>query len=272
MILLKRTSVAMAAMLALFAGVPALASLSQGFAISAPVATGSLVSLDQKASGSVVVADLKNAARLFGVVVPPPSASISLPGSGTGEVQVVTTGIAQVLVSTAGGDIHVGDAIAVSSIAGVGQKVGAAGTRVVGTAQADFNGSGAGATKRTINDGTTKKEVSIGEIPVLISVSTYTATDGMQSYNVPKWLQNMSNTLASKAVRPIRIIIASLILLIAMVIISVLLYSAVRNSIISIGRNPLSKNSVLQGILIVGVVAIGILAVTAVAMYLVIAK
>jgi len=272
MILLKRIGLAMAAMLALFAAAPVFASLSQGFATSSPVATGSLVSLDQKSSGSVAVADLNNAARLFGVVVPPSSASISLSGTGTGQVQVVTTGTAQVLVSTAGGDIHVGDYISVSSVAGVGQKVGASSTRVVGTAQADFNGSGDGATKRTIDDGTIKREVSIGEIPVVISVSTYTATDGLQSYVVPNWLQNLSNTLAGKAVAPVRIIIAGLILIVAMVSISVLLYSAVRNGIISIGRNPLSKNGVLQGILAAGGVAIGILSITAVAMYLVISK
>jgi len=270
--LLKRIGLAMAAMLALFAGAPVLASLSQGFATSSPVATGSLVSLDQKSSGSVAVADLNNASRLFGVVVPPSSASISLSGIGSGQVQVVTTGSAQVLVTTAGGDIHVGDYISVSPLAGVGQKVGASSTRVVGVAQADFNGSGDGATKRTIDDGSSKKEVSIGEIPVVISVSSYTATDGLQSYVVPNWVQSMSNTLAGKAVSPIRIIIAGLILIVAMVSISVLLYSAVRNGIISIGRNPLSQNGVLRGIITVGGVAISILAITAGGMYLVISK
>ncbi len=272
MILLKRIGLAMAAMVALFAAAPALASLSQGFATSAPVATGSLVSLDQKSSGTVAVADLNNASRLFGVVVPPSSASISLSGTGNGQVQVVTTGSARVLVTTAGGDIRVGDYISVSSVAGVGQKVGASSTRVVGTAQADFNGTGDGVTKRTIDDGSSKREVAIGEIPVVISVSSYTATDGLQSYVVPNWLQHLSNTLAGKAVSPVRIIIAGLILVVAMVSISVLLYSAVRNGIISIGRNPLSKNGVLQGIFAVGGVAIGILAITAVAMYLVISK
>lgn len=256
----------------LLAGAPAWASLSQGFATSTPIASGSLVSLDEKSSGSVVVADTTNVGRLFGAVVPPSSASISLSGTGSGQVQVVTGGTANVLVTTAGGDIHVGDYITVSAIAGVGEKVGPSSTRVVGTAQADFNGSGEGVTKRTIDDGTSKKEVAIGQIPVVVAVSTYTSTDGKQQYVVPTWLQNLSNTLAGKAVSPIRIIIASLILIIALVSITVLLYSAVRNSIISIGRNPLSRSSVLRGLLEVVAIAAVILALASGAMYLVITR
>ncbi len=258
--------------LAAVATAPVWASLSQGFATTSPIATGSLVSLDPKSSGSVVVTDLNNVGRLFGVVVPDSSASISLSGSGSGQVQVVTTGSAQVLVTTAGGNIHVGDYISISQIAGVGQKVGSSSTRVLGTAQADFDGSGDGVTKRTIDTGSGKQEVSIGQIPVVIAVSAYTATDGKQSYVLPNWLQNLSNTLAGKAVSPVRIIIAGLILIVAVISISVLLYSAVRNGIISIGRNPLSKAGVLQGMLSIGLVAVIILAITAVAMYLVISR
>lgn len=268
----RRVGLAIAAALALFAGAPALASLSQGFATTSPIATGSLVSLDPKSNGSVTVADLNNVGRLFGVVVPPSSASISLSGNGNGQVQVVTTGSAPVLVTTTGGDIHVGDYISVSQVAGVGEKVGSSSTRIVGTAQADFNGSGDGVTKRTIDDGPNKKEVAIGQIPVGIAVSSYTATAGKQSYVVPNWLQNLSNTLAGKAVSPVRVIIAGLILVVAIISISVLLYSAARNSIISIGRNPLSKVGVLQGMLTIGGVAVGILAITAFAMYLVISR
>jgi hypothetical protein len=270
----KRTGLAIAAALALLSAAPVFASLSQGYATTSAVATGSLVALDAKSSGSVVIADLNNAARLFGVVVAPSSASISLTDSsaGTGQVQVATTGTAQVLVTNAGGDIHSGDYISISQVAGVGQKAGSTSTRVIGTALADFTGSGDGVTKRTIDDGTGKKEVAIGQIPVGIYVSSYTATDGKQSYVVPNWLQNLTNTLAGKAVSPVRIIIAGLILIVALISISVLLYSAVRNSIISIGRNPLSRNGVLKGMLTIGTIAIAMLAVTAIAMYLVISR
>jgi hypothetical protein len=259
--------------MALVSSVPAAwASLSQGFATASPIASGSLVALDEKSSGSVVTADSTNVGRLFGVVVPPSSASISLSGTGDGQVQVVTSGTASVLVTTAGGDIHVGDYITVSPIAGVGQKVGSSSTRVVGTAQSDFNGSGEGVTKRTIDDGNSKREVAIGQIPVVIAVSSYTSTDGKQPYAIPNWLQQLSNTLAGKAVSPIRIIMAGIILLVALISVTVLLYSAVRNSIISIGRNPLSRGSVFKGLLTVVAISGGILALTAGAMYMVISR
>ena len=268
----KITGLATAMALGLLISLPALASLSQGFATAAPIATGSLVSLDPKSSGSVLVADLNNVGRLFGVAVAPSTASISISGSGTGQVQVTTSGTATVLVATSGGAIHVGDYITVSPIAGVGQKATAAGARVVGTAAADFTGIGDGSTKRTIDSGSGKTEVSIGEIPVVIAISSYSDTQGKQSYVVPNWLQNLSNTLAGKAVSPVRIILASLILVVAVISVSVLLYSAVRNSIISIGRNPLSHSSVLKGMLVVSAISAGILAMTSFAMYIVIAR
>ncbi len=254
-------------------GAPAaLASLSQGYATTTPIPDGSLVALDTKSAGSAVVATLDNSDRLFGVAVPPSAAAVSLGGSNpNGQVQVVTTGSANTLVSTAGGDIKVGDYIAVSPIAGVGQKaVGK--VRVIGTAQADFNGSGEGVTRQTITDATgAKKEVIIGQIPVVISVATIN-NDTSQTYTVPSWLQSFSNQLAGKSVSPVRIIIAALILLVSLVTITVLLYSAVRNSIISIGRNPLSRGSVLRGLLEVILISAGILVLAAVAMYMVISR
>jgi len=268
----QRLGLIVGTMLALLVSAPAWASLSQGYATTAPIPVGSLVALDEKSSGSVVTADLTNTGRLFGVVVPPSSASISLSGSGSGQVQVVTSGTASVLVTTAGGDIHVGDYITISPIAGVGQKVGAGSSRVVGTAQTDFTASSEGATKRTIDDGTSKREVAIGQIPVVISVSTYTDTQGKQPYVVPTWLQSLSNTLAGKAVSPVRIIMAGIILIVALISVSVLLYGAVRNSIISIGRNPLSRSSVLRGLLQVMAIAAGILGLATGAIYLVIAR
>jgi hypothetical protein len=270
--MLRRITLGTAVVLALLAAAPAWASLSQGYATTSQIATGSLVALDEKSTGTVVVADPTNSGRLFGVVVPPSSASISLSGTGSGQVQVVTTGTAAVLVSTVGGNIKVGDYISASPIAGVGQKAGDSTTRVVGQAQADFDGSGEGVTKRSIDTDQGKKEVAIGQVPVAIAVSTYTSTQGKQNYTIPSWLQNLSNNIAGKNVSPIRVILAALILFVSLVSVTVLLYAAVRNSIISIGRNPLSKKGVLGGLMQVVGISGGIMALTALAMYLVISR
>lgn len=264
---------ATAALLVIVWPAVALASLSQGFATSSTIPPGSLVSLDAKASGSVVVTDLTNVDRLFGVAVPNSSASISLGASSTnGQVQVLTTGSATVLVSTAGGPIRVGDYITVSPIAGVGQKATVGNkVRVIGTAQTDFDGTGSNVTKQSIDTTTGKQEVAIGQIPVEVSVSSYTQ-DTTQTTIVPAWAQKLAATIAGKAVSPVRIIVAGLILLVAVISVSVLLYAAVRNSIISIGRNPLSRGAVLGGLLQVTLIAALILGVSAAAMYVVIAR
>jgi hypothetical protein len=255
-----------------FSGV-AYASLSQGFPTKDPITSGSLVSLAANGT-SVEAASLANVSRLFGVAVPDSAAPISLGGSNaTGQVQVVTSGSADVLVSTEGGTIHVGDYVTVSSISGVGQKVPDGSHRVIGTAQADFDGSGSDTAKRTITDSSgAKHEVTIGQIPVVIAISTYTSNTGNQGYQLPIWLQNFSNQLAGRSVTPVRIILASIILVVTLVSITVLLYSAVRNSIISIGRNPLSRSSVLRGLLEVIGIVIVLMVVAAGAMYLVITR
>lgn len=260
-----------AAIFALASSGPALASLSQGYSSSSSIASGSLVALDQS-GGTITAANTTNADRLFGVVVPANSASLSLGGSGD-QVQVVTTGSANVLVSTEGGKISVGDMISVSSISGIGQKAPSGKHRIIGAAQADFDGTSSAATKSTIKDTSgASREVSIGQVPVVIAVSDYTTNAGGQDYQLPTWLQNFSNQLAGKSVAPVRIIVAGIILLVTMVSVTVLLYAAVRNSIISIGRNPLSRSSVLRGLLVVLAIVAALLGVAGGAMYLVIAR
>jgi hypothetical protein len=204
--------------------------------------------------------------------VPADSTSVSI-GSGSNQVQVVTSGSADVLVSTENGTINVGDLIAVSSITGVGEKVPGGKHRVIGSAQAKFDGSGSDVAKRTIKDSSgASHDVSIGQIPVVIAVADFSSNSGGQDYQLPTWLQDFSNQLAGRPVAPIRIIMAAIILLVTLASVTVLLYAAVRNSIISIGRNPLSRASVLRGLLEVVLVVLVIMIVAAGAMYLVIAK
>jgi hypothetical protein len=250
----------------------ALAVVSQAYGTTGSIPLGSLVSLDAKVSGNVVIADLLNQSRLAGVVVSSSTAALSLAGAdATGQVQVATSGAATVLVSTASGDVKVGDSIAASAIAGIGQKA-IGHVRVIGTAQADLNAKTAGVTKRSVEDESgAKREVAIGQIPVLIAVASNNS-DGDQTSGIPTWIQSIADSLAGRAVSPVRVIIAGLILLVGLVSVTVLLYSAVRNGIISIGRNPLSRTSVLKGLFQVAIIAVVILAVTIGAMYLVISQ
>jgi hypothetical protein len=217
-----------------------------------------------------VIADLKNQDKLFGIVVTSSSSLISISG-GTGEVQVATSGLAAALVSTEGGNIKRGDHLGVSTIAGVAKKV-TSGSRTIGTASDDFDGSASGVDKRKLDTGAGIKEVSVGQIPVDIGVGNYQPNGLDTGSVVPTWLQTVSNTVAGKVVSPIRAVVATTILIAAIISVSVLLYGAVRTSIISIGRNPLAKTSVFKGLAQVIVIVGVILGTAAILSYMVVSR
>jgi hypothetical protein len=245
------------------------AVLSQAFNASKTILPGSLVV--QNKSGDIDLASLNNADELFGVAVPSITATPA-PGSGAGQVQVATSGTADVFVTDAAGPVHTGDYLTVSPVAGVAQVAGSTNSRVIGTAQSNFYSSGAGTTKQAIPAlGGKSRTVSIGQIPVVIAASNYTPTAGRAPYAVPNWIQSLANTLVGRSVSPLRVLVASILVLVSLVCITVLLYASVRNSLVSIGRNPLARASVLRGLLEVGAIVGALLIGTTIAVYIIIA-
>ena len=189
---------------------------------------------------------------------------VELSGGAVG-VQVVTTGVTPVLVSDINGSIDTGDKITASPIEGVGMKA-TGNTMIVGTAQADLNS--VDTTTRTITDKKgVKHEVHIGLLPIEVSVAYYTATSGNSSQYVPQFLQGLANNIAGKDVSPVRVMIAGLIVLLIFLSVTVLLYSAIRSSLLSIGRNPLSENAVRKGLAEVGITVVAILALAVLGIY-----
>lgn len=257
-------------MVACFSTAASATLISQGYAVKSPIPTGALVSISSTEAGTAIIADLKNQDKLFGVAVVSDTALLSISG-GTGEIQVASSGLAPVLVSTEGGAIKRGDHLGVSTIAGVARKA-TSGSRTIGTAADDFDGSAAGVDKRKLETTTGSKEVSVGQIPVDIGIGNYQPNGLDTGSVVPTWLQTLSNTVAGKVVSPIRAVVATTILITAIISVSVLLYGAVRTSIISIGRNPLAKNSVFKGLAQVIIIVVVILGIAAVISYLVVTK
>ncbi len=246
----------------------AAASLSQGYKASGSIAPGSLVVL-QHDSQSITPATPALVDNLVGVSVKPDEALLSL-SSTNDETQVATSGIVNTLVTDLGGPVKAGDRITASAIAGVGMKASISG-KVVGTARTDFVPTGA--TARPVEVKTTagtSQTVQVGQIPVEIQVGYYTAP-GDQSI-VPGPLQQIFDQIARKKVSAIRIIIGLLLMLIALVVVTVLIYAAAKNSIISIGRNPLSQPAIRRSLLQVVSVATLILLVTLISVYLIISR
>lgn len=240
------------------------AALSQGFQThETNLATGALVSLDPSSQSYVQLANSARSSQVVGVIGQKPLIEIK---SNNTEIQVVVSGTAPALVSDINGEVKAGDRIAASPIDGVGMKATIA-TQVIGVAQTDF--ANINTVTSTINDVTGKPQtVHTGLLPVQINVSYY-SPDEKKTF-VPEPLQQLANSVVGgRVVSSGRIIAAILALIFGFVSIAALLYSSVRSSIISIGRNPLSESAVRKGLIEVGLTAFGVLLVMIIAIYLI---
>lgn len=201
--------------------------------------TGMLVSLS--ANPQIVEASSNaNSKHLLGVIGPAETNAFS--GIKPGQITVSTDGAAQTLVSTAGGDIKVGDRIATSRFIGAGQKATKS-SWIVGTAQASFDSKTKGAAKQN--------DVYVGSIPVLIKVSYYVKPHEVSnSASIPTAVQKAASSIAGRPASTIAIIVSFIILVIAFGIAGFVINGSVRGSFISIGRNPLTKAVIFRGLLL----------------------
>ncbi len=219
----------------------AAAAISQGYQSDESLSPGTVVSL-RESDHKVVPADITNDISLLGVVVGSAEATLNV-ASPTDKVQVSTVGVVDAFVSSLGGDIKTGDPVTVSPVRGVGMKAGSAG-RIIGIAQEEAKYS-----DRTVNvqakaGGSVKAK--LGSVPVAVQVSYYTPPP--EKTVVPPWLQTFADTAAGREVSLIRLLASSLVAVIALIVTTVLLFSAIRNTMVSIGRNPLAKTSIYRGL------------------------
>lgn len=240
------------------------AAIAQGFQTrEASLTTGALVSIELNNGNYVELASSDNAERLVGVVGE--KALIELTDNAQ-QTQIITSGVAPVLVSDINGEVKNGDKIAPSPVSGVGMKATESGM-VLGTAQANLSNSKPLTRSIKTKDGT-NQSVKVAVIPAQVSVANYVDPSDERSF-LPEPLQIFANSVAGREVSPIRVAIAALVMLLALVSIAALLYSAVRSSIISIGRNPLSEVAVRKSLWQVGLTVAGILLLTLIAIYLI---
>lgn len=246
-------------------GVRGASSISQGFKTDDPnMASAALVSLKAGAPNAVELATSQNIDRLLGVVGK--DSLIELSSGGTGTVNVVTTGDTPTLVSDINGAVKISDKITASPIAGVGMKATTS-TLVIGTAQADL--TSVQTETRTIKDKNGKQQtVHIGTVPMQVDKVFYEAPQDTNSF-LPPALQDFASSVAGHQVSPVRVMVAALLVVLLFVTVTILLYSAVRSSIISIGRNPLSQNAVHKSLFEVGLTILGVLIFTVIVIYLI---
>jgi hypothetical protein len=250
------------------AGAVAITTLSQGYSTTDPLVTGSLVSLENNFSDTVKAASNSNVDGILGVVINDGGALLSLSSEQSHQVQVATSGVVPVLVSNINGDIHQGDEITASPISGVGMKA-TINAKVVGVSQSGLTKNGSSNESYTDKSGQ-KHSVLVGQIPVLINVSYYFKQPDKTI--IPSTIQNVANAFAGRTVSTVPILISMGIFIITMVVVSSIVYSMIRSSIISTGRNPLSQSAIYRQLLSMSTLVVGILAVSMVAIYMVLTK
>jgi hypothetical protein len=217
-------------------------TLAQGFAADQALERGIIVVLDDEDPTRVQPATLERVEDLYGVVINKNDASVTL-SEECSDVFVATNGPYRVLVSTQNGAIEPGDFITVSSLEGIGMKTNDIAPVVIGRAMTGFDGSNAASTAQA-----GESTVSIGRIDLDVLASNNPLQKPAEA-NLPSFLRSAAEAIAGKPVPAARVYISVFVLLIAAVVSGSLMYSGVRSSIISIGRNPLSKKSIIKSMI-----------------------
>lgn len=216
----------------------------QGYASDEKLQKGMLVTLkkdDQTKIEAVTDETLKD---LKGVVAHANDSPVTISGEGQ-KIFVATSGSYEVLVSNENGPIAQGDYISGSSLAGIGMKATDTQEVVVGRAVQAFEGGGDSIGKSVTKDGET---VSFGRIQVDIGIGKNPLQKVPDKDRVPDALQRVATTVADKPVSALRIYLALIVLAVTALVAGTTLFSGVRSTVISIGRNPLSKGMIFKGL------------------------
>jgi len=220
-------------------------SISNAYKAATSIKSGSIVSLDSTKQNEVVAANTNNQQRLVGVTVSSQQSLLAV-NDVSSTTQVVSSGIADTLVSTINGSISIGTQIAVSPLSGVGENANSDG-KIVGIAEASFNSSTSGAVAQNVYD-TNKQlhKIYVGYVPVLIAISNNPSTTANSGFI--NSFRNLVSNIAGHTISNTSLLLVSIITIIAVISIIVLIYGAITGGLISIGRNPLARGSILASL------------------------
>ncbi len=242
--------------------------VSQSYTSESPLTLGTIVSLKKDTTDQVVASLTSNADNLLGVVISDDGSLLTLSNPKGKQVQIATEGTVPVIVSDINGSIKQNDHITASPIAGVGMKA-TANVRIIGIAQGDMKITNEGKTDYTDKDGK-KYSVQLGQIPLHVNVS-YFFKEPDKSI-IPSVIQNVANSLAGRQVSTLPIIVSGAIFLVTIIVVMSIIYSMIKSSIISIGRNPMSQSAVYRDLIQMSALVLAILSVGLIAIYLVLTK
>lgn len=230
---------------------------------------GTIVTLKDADTRLVTRAPADNPAAMFGVVVDPNRLPLRIADNEiANEVHVTSSGTYNVLVSTQAGAILPGDFVTLSAVSGVAMKADSDDKIVFGRAAGAFDGQGVTMGSTTLKDSQGQaRQVALGSVPVTIDIRN-NPNEISTKVNVPEPLERVGQAIAEKEVDPIRIYLSLAITLIGTTAAIVVIYAGVRNSVISIGRNPMSKKSIFRALLEIILTSFLILIISLFAVYL----
>lgn len=242
----------------------------KGYAADTPLDFGTVVELTGEASDRVKVATQPEMQNMFGIVIDPNSLPVRVNNPEIqNETYVAVSGTYNTLVSTQGGVIEKGDHLTMSSINGILMKAGTEESTVFGRAGVGFDGKGVILGNSSIQDtkGNVLDTVQLGSIPVTIDIKN-NPNEPTTKTKVPDFLEQIGQAIAEKEVSSFRIYLSMAIAAVSLITALIVLYSGVRNSIISIGRNPMSRKSIFWALIEIILTAILILIIGLFAVYL----
>lgn len=233
-------------LLAIVGGVGTLSAqaVTKGYGSDEKLQRGMMVAVKKDDTSKVEAINKDSLDRLKGVVVEANDSPITLSNEKE-KVFVSTAGNNEVLISDENGPIQQGDYISISSLAGVGMKVGEDQSIVLGRALGKFEGKddSIGTTA-----GTSGKTVHFGRIQVAISINRNPLVKTAEGDDVPGFLKKIGTAIVDKPVSSVRLYLALVVFVATSIITGIIVYAGVRNTLISIGRNPLSKKTIYRGL------------------------
>ena len=240
-----------------------------GYAATEALDYGRIVVLNGKNADTVRPAKQSEVQNMFGVTVDPQQIPVRVSREGIqNETYVAVSGTYNVLVSTQAGDVYSGDYVTLSSLDGVAMKANDQEVTVFGRANGNFTSKDTSLGTQTLKDasgGTTK--VSLGSVPVTIDIKN-NPNHKSTKVNVPDFLAKVGRQIAEKEVSPVRLYISVGIATVSLIAALAVLYAGVRNSVISIGRNPMSHRSIFRALIEVILTSLLILIIGLFAVYL----
>jgi hypothetical protein len=244
-------------------------NVTTGYQSDEAMQIGMIVRLKEGDTAKVAPLNKNEIPDMLGVVVSETDSPVSLSDpTAEREVFVATFGRYDVLVSTQNGPVKEGDLITISSLKGVGMKAETVQELVIGKALKGFDGQSAAVSKMTLETSNGKKEVSIGRVPVDVSVAHNPLYSKDKEQGVPKFLSKAADFVTDRPVTAFRIWASVAILVITVIIAGIILVAGVRTGMISIGRNPLAKGSIVKNLIQVTIMSLIVFVIGLFAVYL----